>query len=129
MSKARRSCAFTPVATGFGAGTRDPEDRPNCLRLVAIEERRTTSFSLKSEEGNRPGRGTGAMHAAGAVTGDRVDVSEAARVLHVRQLPEAEAEDPARRRLLEGRISSRYYEREDVRRHLARRLFGVLLEA
>ena len=28
---------FTPVATGFGAGTRDPQDRPNCLRLVAIE--------------------------------------------------------------------------------------------
>lgn len=29
---------FTPVANGFGAGSRDPEDRPNCLRLVAIEE-------------------------------------------------------------------------------------------
>jgi uncharacterized protein (TIGR00299 family) protein len=30
---------FTPLATGFGAGTRDPQDRPNCLRLVMIEER------------------------------------------------------------------------------------------
>jgi uncharacterized protein (TIGR00299 family) protein len=28
---------FTPLATGFGAGTRDPEDRPNCLRVVSIE--------------------------------------------------------------------------------------------
>jgi pyridinium-3,5-bisthiocarboxylic acid mononucleotide nickel chelatase len=28
---------FTPLATGFGAGSRDPSDRPNCLRLVAIE--------------------------------------------------------------------------------------------
>ncbi|HEX5580566.1 MAG TPA: nickel pincer cofactor biosynthesis protein LarC [Gemmatimonadaceae bacterium] len=28
---------YTPGATGFGAGTRDPEDRPNCLRLIAIE--------------------------------------------------------------------------------------------
>jgi pyridinium-3,5-bisthiocarboxylic acid mononucleotide nickel chelatase len=28
---------FTPLANGFGAGTRDPEDRPNCLRLVLIE--------------------------------------------------------------------------------------------
>jgi len=28
---------FTPTATGFGAGTRDPQDRPNVLRLVAIE--------------------------------------------------------------------------------------------
>jgi uncharacterized protein (TIGR00299 family) protein len=28
---------FTPVANGFGAGARDPRDRPNCLRLVAIE--------------------------------------------------------------------------------------------
>jgi uncharacterized protein (TIGR00299 family) protein len=28
---------FTPQATGFGAGARDPQDRPNCLRLIAIE--------------------------------------------------------------------------------------------
>lgn len=28
---------FTPVADGFGAGTRDPQDRPNVLRLVLIE--------------------------------------------------------------------------------------------
>jgi len=28
---------FVPRATGFGAGTRDPGDRPNCLRLVAID--------------------------------------------------------------------------------------------
>ena len=28
---------FRPVASGFGAGTRDPADRPNCLRLIAIE--------------------------------------------------------------------------------------------
>ncbi|HEV2145860.1 MAG TPA: nickel pincer cofactor biosynthesis protein LarC [Longimicrobiaceae bacterium] len=27
---------FVAEATGFGAGTRDPRDRPNCLRLVAI---------------------------------------------------------------------------------------------
>ncbi len=36
---ARRAApvTFTPTANGFGAGTRDPEDRPNCLRLIAIE--------------------------------------------------------------------------------------------
>jgi pyridinium-3,5-bisthiocarboxylic acid mononucleotide nickel chelatase len=28
---------FVPVATGFGAGTRDPGDRPNCLRVVVAE--------------------------------------------------------------------------------------------
>lgn len=28
---------FTVVRTGFGAGTRDPQDRPNCLRLIAAE--------------------------------------------------------------------------------------------
>lgn len=28
---------YVPVRTGFGAGTRDPQDRPNCLRVVAIE--------------------------------------------------------------------------------------------
>lgn len=28
---------FVPVATGFGAGTRDPEDRPNCLRVVVAD--------------------------------------------------------------------------------------------
>ena len=31
--------AYTPVASGFGAGTRDPEDRPNVLRLMLIEPR------------------------------------------------------------------------------------------
>ena len=30
--------SFTPIASGFGAGTRDPEDRPNCLRLLVVEE-------------------------------------------------------------------------------------------
>jgi pyridinium-3,5-bisthiocarboxylic acid mononucleotide nickel chelatase len=28
---------YVPRATGFGAGTRDPHDRPNCLRLIAID--------------------------------------------------------------------------------------------
>ena len=28
---------YTPVASGFGAGTRDPQDRPNVLRLVLVE--------------------------------------------------------------------------------------------
>lgn len=28
---------FTPLANGFGAGTRDPQDRPNVLRVVLIE--------------------------------------------------------------------------------------------
>lgn len=28
---------FTVLRTGFGAGTRDPQDRPNCLRLIAAE--------------------------------------------------------------------------------------------
>jgi uncharacterized protein (TIGR00299 family) protein len=29
--------AIMPIRTGFGAGTRDPKDRPNCLRAVACE--------------------------------------------------------------------------------------------
>jgi pyridinium-3,5-bisthiocarboxylic acid mononucleotide nickel chelatase len=29
---------FVPRATAFGAGSRNPPDRPNCLRLVAIDE-------------------------------------------------------------------------------------------
>lgn len=28
---------FTARGSGFGAGTRDPKDRPNCLRLIAAE--------------------------------------------------------------------------------------------
>jgi uncharacterized protein (TIGR00299 family) protein len=28
---------YVPLADGFGAGTRDPEDRPNCLRLMLVE--------------------------------------------------------------------------------------------
>jgi len=31
--------AYTPVANGFGAGTRDPQDRPNVLRLILVEPR------------------------------------------------------------------------------------------
>jgi pyridinium-3,5-bisthiocarboxylic acid mononucleotide nickel chelatase len=30
---------YTPVADGFGAGSRDPQDRPNCLRLMLVEPR------------------------------------------------------------------------------------------
>jgi uncharacterized protein (TIGR00299 family) protein len=29
---------FVPVRDGFGAGTRDPQDRPNCLRVVLVDE-------------------------------------------------------------------------------------------
>jgi hypothetical protein len=29
--------AYTPLASGFGAGTRDPGDRPNVLRLILVE--------------------------------------------------------------------------------------------
>lgn len=31
--------AYTPLANGFGAGTRNPQDRPNVLRLVLVEPR------------------------------------------------------------------------------------------
>jgi len=31
--------AYTPLANGFGAGTRDPQDRPNVLRLIVVEAR------------------------------------------------------------------------------------------
>jgi pyridinium-3,5-bisthiocarboxylic acid mononucleotide nickel chelatase len=37
---------YTPVRTGFGAGTRDPSDRPNCLRLLVIEEPQSTPEEL-----------------------------------------------------------------------------------
>ena len=30
---------YTPLRDGFGAGTRDPQDRPNCLRLMLVEPR------------------------------------------------------------------------------------------
>jgi len=29
---------YTPIKSGFGAGTRDPEDRPNALRIVLADE-------------------------------------------------------------------------------------------
>ena len=37
--------------SGFGAGTRDPEDRPNCLRLIACEEEvvGTTLFQVQTD--------------------------------------------------------------------------------
>jgi pyridinium-3,5-bisthiocarboxylic acid mononucleotide nickel chelatase len=30
---------YTPLADGFGAGSRDPQDRPNCLRIMLVEPR------------------------------------------------------------------------------------------
>lgn len=38
--------AFVPVRSGFGAGTRNPADRPNCLRLAVIEEGERTDELL-----------------------------------------------------------------------------------
>lgn len=38
--------AFTPAANGFGAGTRDPADRPNCLRLIAVDTESRTADEL-----------------------------------------------------------------------------------
>ena len=35
--------SYTPLANGFGAGTRDPQDRPNVLRLILIEPRAASS--------------------------------------------------------------------------------------
>lgn len=38
LTEGRRAPAeFTPLRVGFGAGGRDPEDRPNCLRAVLAE--------------------------------------------------------------------------------------------
>ena len=38
--------SFTPLANGFGAGTRDPQDRPNCLRLILVEGRHGAGESV-----------------------------------------------------------------------------------
>jgi pyridinium-3,5-bisthiocarboxylic acid mononucleotide nickel chelatase len=37
---------FVTEGTGFGAGTRDPDDRPNCLRLIAAHTDETSTQSL-----------------------------------------------------------------------------------
>jgi len=34
---------FTLIKSGFGAGQRDPDDRPNCLRLIAAEVERANA--------------------------------------------------------------------------------------
>ncbi len=38
--------SFIPRRTGFGAGSRDPADRPNCLRLVALDLASPTTEAL-----------------------------------------------------------------------------------
>lgn len=42
---------FTVLGTGFGAGTRNPDDRPNCLRLIAaeIESTRDTLYVIQAD--------------------------------------------------------------------------------
>ncbi|MBI4512988.1 MAG: nickel pincer cofactor biosynthesis protein LarC [Gemmatimonadetes bacterium] len=37
---------FRPIRSGFGAGSRDPADRPNCLRIILIAESTETPSAL-----------------------------------------------------------------------------------
>jgi hypothetical protein len=34
---------FRPIRSGFGAGARDPKERPNCLRLILLDDAATTA--------------------------------------------------------------------------------------
>ena len=49
---------FTPVRSGFGAGTRDPEAHPNCLRLIAAHAPDTAGeqvFVVQADIDDMPG--------------------------------------------------------------------------
>jgi pyridinium-3,5-bisthiocarboxylic acid mononucleotide nickel chelatase len=38
LSSGFTPAAYTPLKSGFGAGTKDPQDRPNALRIILAEE-------------------------------------------------------------------------------------------
>src|SRR6185503_8502653 len=41
---------FTPIKSGFGAGTKDPSDRPNALRIILADEVATGSATASAGE-------------------------------------------------------------------------------
>lgn len=41
---------YTPVKSGFGAGTKDPKDRPNALRIILADETTTGSSRAGDDE-------------------------------------------------------------------------------
>jgi uncharacterized protein (TIGR00299 family) protein len=41
---------YTPIKSGFGAGTKDPADRPNALRIILAEETPSTRTGSDGEE-------------------------------------------------------------------------------
>jgi uncharacterized protein (DUF111 family) len=41
---------YTPLKSGFGAGTKDPKDRPNALRIILADEAGTTGQGTGSDD-------------------------------------------------------------------------------
>ncbi len=46
LTEGRGADAYVPLRSGFGAGQRDPHDRPNCLRLILAEPQPAGSLCL-----------------------------------------------------------------------------------
>ncbi|MFW6078020.1 MAG: nickel pincer cofactor biosynthesis protein LarC [Gemmatimonadota bacterium] len=49
LDVARAPMEFVAVGSGYGAGSRDPEDRPNCLRVVMIDAAATSTGASGGE--------------------------------------------------------------------------------
>ena len=66
LSSGYTPAEYTPIKSGFGAGTKDPADRPNALRIILADRPAAASASAKRRGNTRHARDGRRRHDARA---------------------------------------------------------------